>query len=404
MSELSAEIAVIGLGLIGSAAMRHLVLAGRSVVGIGPAEPADWAVHDGPYASHYDNGRITRRLDARREWAILARRAIEQYSTIEAESGIAFHNPAGLTFVRKDPEGIANQRDVIDHLGLPVTIGKTELGDGPRHYSFPDNWTTLTEPAPAGAIDPRAMVRAQVIASERHGATVVGEPARVLRRSESGWRIETATSTVEASSVLLATGAYLQDLHDLEVQASVRPEAVILGRISDGEAERLSDLESVIYLLDHPQIDDVYVCPPVRYPDGHVHIKMGGSHTAAREMTTELAKRKWMAGSDADEQLSVMTEVLTTILPDVAFESFQMKPCLITDTASGLPYVDILARGLYMAAGGNGHAAKSADGIGALASELILNEGGWTDPELARDAFAVRLGSWSPSEGSRHGN
>ena len=372
-------------------------------MGIGPAEPVEWNSHLDPFASHYDSGRVTRRLDARREWAILASRSIDEYGAIESQSGISFHNPCGLTFVRRDPTGIANQQEVIRQLRLPVTIGRSET-DSPPHYSFPAGWTTLNEPDPAGAIDPRRMIRAQLVAAEIAGAEILRESAHELTKLNTGWRVRTTSGSVDARVVLLTTGPYLETLHSVQLEASVRPEAVILGRISDVEADRLSDLRSVIYLLDHPSIDDVYVCPPVRYPDGRCYVKMGGSQVGARTLRTSEAKRTWMAGTEADAQLPVMTKVITTILPGVEFESFEMKPCLITDTSSGLPFIDRIGEDLFIAAGGNGHAAKSADAIGALAAALTLNDGKWTDTELDRDQFAVRCGQWSPTDGSRHGN
>ena len=54
---------VIGRGLIGSAATRHLACIGEKVAVIGPAEPADKSLHQGVFGSHYDSGRITRILD-----------------------------------------------------------------------------------------------------------------------------------------------------------------------------------------------------------------------------------------------------------------------------------------------------------------------------------------------------
>ncbi|HEY4610397.1 MAG TPA: hypothetical protein VIH06_14370, partial [Ilumatobacteraceae bacterium] len=100
------DVAVVGLGLVGAAALRYLSAAdsGSRCVGIGPAEPGDWANHAGVFASHYDSGRITRKLDRRREWAILACRAIEAYPGIEAASGISFHTPAGVLFADVDVE------------------------------------------------------------------------------------------------------------------------------------------------------------------------------------------------------------------------------------------------------------------------------------------------------------
>ena len=81
--ELRVDLAVVGLGLIGSAALREAAAVGAAsgavVAGIGPAEPAVLSEHAGPFASHYDSGRITRHLDARFEWALLAQRAIARY-------------------------------------------------------------------------------------------------------------------------------------------------------------------------------------------------------------------------------------------------------------------------------------------------------------------------------------
>lgn len=92
----SYEVAVIGLGLIGSAACRHLSLRfGSSVVGIGPAEPQDWGSHTGVFASHYDQARITRIVDRNDVWSKLAARSIASYKSIQDESGITFHHPVG---------------------------------------------------------------------------------------------------------------------------------------------------------------------------------------------------------------------------------------------------------------------------------------------------------------------
>ena len=67
------EFAVIGGGLFGSAAARHLVSDGHDVVLLAPPEPADRSEHDGVFASHYDEARITRVLDSDPLWSDLAR-------------------------------------------------------------------------------------------------------------------------------------------------------------------------------------------------------------------------------------------------------------------------------------------------------------------------------------------
>lgn len=399
------DVAVVGLGLVGSAALRYLAKGVESVVCIGPAEPEDWSTHDGPFASHYDSGRITRRLDARYEWAVLASRSIEQYSVLEAASGLTFHHPAGLLFVRRDVEGIGHQQVVIDRLGLPVTVGTTDdLPGGFAGFTFPAGWTALYEPAPAGFIDPRAMLRAQLAFAERQGAEIVRTFVRSVRRVVGGFRIECAgADAVKARRVLIAAGAYASFLSPQPLAASVAPEAVVLARVPPAAADHLAGMPSLIYLLDHPEIDDIYVVPPTRYPDGRVYVKMGGSRAGVPRLETSEQMRAWMTGRSAEDQRPAMESILRTLLPEVAFDDFTMKPCLITDTVHGLPFVDEMEPGLFVAAGGNGHAAKSADAIGALAADLV-STGGWNDPDLDPHAFRAVYGEFRPGEGSRHGN
>jgi sarcosine oxidase len=187
-------------------------------------------------------------------------------------------------------------------------------------------------------------------------------------------------------------------------------------------------MPSVLYLLEHPELDDVYIVPPIRYPDGKWYIKIGGSRKHApvlddvdsmnRSMRNQSMRNRSMQNpsmqnrarrdrspdSDAgDDQLPALREVLQDVLPDVRFDAWRSKPCLITDTASGLPYVDRVENGVWVAFGGNGHAAKSSDALGALAARFAL-EGRWTDAELAAGDFAARIGTYVPPAGSRHGN
>lgn len=373
-------------------------------MGLGPGEPSNWNSNVGPFASHYDSGRVTRKLDARYEWAELACRSIEQYPEIEAASGLRFHSPSGFLFVRNDSVGIDQQKRVIERLGLPVATTTTDaVRDDFPDYDLPPGWTALLEPAPAGHIDPRMMVEAQLKVATQLGATVHRQHVTSLRPKVGGFTLElSGGGAIESARVLLATGAYLNDLSPEPLAARVVPEAVILAAVSPDEATRLGYLPSMIYLLDHPVHDDIYIVPPVRYPDGVHYVKMGGSIGGVQPLTTFDEKRSWMAGPGADGQLGWMREVLLEVMPHAAFERFVMKPCLITDTPHGLPYVDQVADGLFVAVGGNGHAAKSSDAIGALGASLALN-GRWSDPDLDASSFRAVYGGYEAPRESRHG-
>src|SRR5512141_1119121 len=155
-------------------------------VGIGPAEPAEWSNHRGVFASHYDSGRITRRLDKQREWAVLAGRAIDAYGGIEAASGITFHHPVGVVIAEVDPARLAATVAVGE--GLDVDFQRYAPGEvfGEDRISVSARATVLREPAPGGYIDPRRMLAAQLAIATSRGASVMGERATSIDRQPSG--------------------------------------------------------------------------------------------------------------------------------------------------------------------------------------------------------------------------
>ncbi|MEY2399938.1 MAG: hypothetical protein QOJ08_49 [Ilumatobacteraceae bacterium] len=381
------DVAVIGAGLVGGAVLRYLSAAGLRSVGVGPPEPADWATHDGVFASHYDSGRITRRLDKRREWAVLAGRAIEAYPGIEARSGISFHQPVGVLMADVDADRLGVVAAVAD--GLGVKYERFEAGEswGDDRVSIPSGATVLREPAPGGFIDPRRMLAAQLALARGHGADVVGEQVDGIDRSGDGWSVRTTAGTVvEAKQVVVAAGPHADEIEGLPSKPliDVVAETVVLARISGAERRRLAGLPSVIVdgLDDH-----LYIVPPTKYPDGQFYVKLGATRHDHRVLSSP-ERRTWMTGTEHEADLDWLRGLLLGVLPDLKADTWSTKPCLIPDTPTKLPYLEIVERGLVMAAGTNGYAAKSADAIGAVAAGLVLN-GSWTDTDLDEQAFTL---------------
>ena len=386
------DVAVVGLGLIGSGALRYLAGEGVDCVGVGPTEPAVWSDHTGVFASHYDSGRITRHLDPVREWAVLAARAIAGYADLEARSGIAFHRPVGVVLSEIDAGRAASIAAVADDLGIATTTyAPADASAFDPRLSFPPGSTLFAEPGPAGHVDPRRMLHANLAVATNDGAIVVEDAATALRHDGDVWVVTTGSgATVRSHRVVVATGAHSDELAGLDGCPSfaVRGETIVMALLGPAERARLAGLPSVLARLDHPDYEDLYVVPPTDYPDGSVRLKLGATLRRRRRLDDGTARRAWMRGDGHLDELEPLRALLVELVPGLDAESWESKPCLITETASGLPVVDHLAPGLVLAAGGNGYAAKSANAIGALAARLA-REGRWTDDELDARLFGT---------------
>ncbi len=358
------RVAVVGTGMIGSAAARHLAKAGHVVTLIGPDEPeGDWAAHDGVFSSHYDEGRITRINDRRPFFAKVAAASIGRYGEIEAESGVSFFTESGAL--------IAAGRDYmaeVDHArdGLDVTFDWLDADGFERRFPFfrfPDGYIGAHEPARAGHISPRRLVAAQIRAARRLGARLV--PVEADRVAPG--RVETRLGTVEADEVIVAAGGWTDMLLGRAKTFTVRPRTVALHEIGPAEAERLARMPSLVYETPN----GAYVLPPIRYPDGRLWLKIGGD-PVDDELTRSAEINAWFRSGGSSRVRDFLTAQLADLIPGLAFESVRMAPCVTTWTRSGLPEIERIAPGLTVASGGNGGAAKCSDELGRLAAVLAV--------------------------------
>jgi sarcosine oxidase len=380
------DVAVVGIGLVGAATLRRLSEGGLRCVGIGPSEPVDWSTHRGVFASHYDSGRITRRLDKRREWAVLAGRAIDAYAGIEAASGVHFHHPVGVLMADVDSDRLSSITTVAEGLGVKFERFDAGVSFGDERVSVPSGAAVLREPSPGGFIDPRRMLAAQLALARQQGADIVSEEATGVERSIDGWSVTTVGGgVIEAAQVVVAAGPHADELTGVpKPHIDVVAESVLLAKVSPVEQQRLAGLPSIIV----DGVDDhLYIVPPTQYPDGHVYVKLGATRHDPWVLSAR-DRREWMSGTQHEGDLGWMRGLMLGVLPGLQVDTWSTKPCLIPDTPTKLPYLEIVEPGLVMAVGTNGYAAKSADAIGALAAGLV-RDGKWTDPDLDEESFRL---------------
>lgn len=377
------DIAVIGNGMIGAAASRYLSASGLRVAAIGPSEPENWQSHNGVFASHYDQGRITRITDPDLVWGMLGKRSIEVYSEIEAKSGVQFHFPVGQLRVSPDTTAANDSLNKADAVGKTleapyVRLNRAEASERFPYLNFAAKAEALWEEGGAGYINPRSLVRAQLTIAEQQGATLIREEARKLERANGESIITTESgNTIHAGKVLLATGAYTN--HLLGRKLDLRPKAVsvVLAEIGETELERLHRLPTLIWRLEnHPVLASIYSAPPTRYPDGKVYFKIGGTlHTPVYIREPQEFIAHFHSSGNAHE-VTALREVLLDLLPGLKVESWQSRPCVVTYTAHDYPYIDTIDEGTYIAVGGCGSSAKSSNELGRIAA-LLAEKGEW---------------------------
>jgi sarcosine oxidase len=408
MSE-SVEVAVVGAGMFGSAAVKHLSRAGADVLAIGPAEPnGDAPVSQHTFGAYFDEARISRRLGWDAVWRTTDSRSLERFRDIEAESGVRFFHECGsLVLMAKSIEqrtsailrqctadGIAVERRSDDalrfefpELGLPPLAGGVE---------------GLLEREQAGYFNPRQLVKAQLALAAAAGGRLLRAVVTAVRKEKASrsWRLHVegdgGSMQIGAEKVLVATGAFtnhngvLPADRKLALHAFTEPN--LLFEVGDGQLDRLRRLPTLV-TVDPEDTGDanmsLYMLPPIRYPDGRWYMRIGpGMQPIVQELRTADEMTSWYARQKVTPQQAVfLTAMMQTLVPDLKPASVHPACCIIEKTPSRYPYIGHVDEdeSLTVAIGGNGHGARGSDEIGRLASTLVLGQA-WDCP-IAQEVF-----------------
>ena len=367
------RLAVVGRGLIGSAAARHLSKLGHDVALIGPGEPEDFSRHGGVFGSHYDEGRITRTFDPGAFWRQVNRAAISRYGEITAESGVEFYREAGTLHVGS---GASSDVTSVGEICIEEDIACEAYRDAALVERFPYLGSAagnlgFFEPRNAGYISPRRLVRAQTIAAERAGAKVIDEPALGISESGSGVTIRTRSGSVEAERVLVAAGGHTQSLLGRSLGHTVYARTVALFRLGAAEVQRLAGMPSMRCI--GPKGGNPYVLPPITYPDGQVWLKLG-SDPVDIALEGEAEIKDWFKWGGSKDVADGLQEQILERIRDLDFEERRVVPCMTTFGDTGLPCIGPLSERVTVATGCYGKSAKCSDELGRLGGIALLGE------------------------------
>ncbi len=368
------EVIVIGKGLFGASAVRHLSQTTANIAIIGPDEPTDPATHQGVFGAHYDEGRLTYQLKSDTVWANLAVASLARFPAIEAASGIQFHSPVGCLYLasRKMDNGRLSATPTTNTIPYEK-LNPTQIQERFPYINVAANCLGQWEGPPAGHFSPRKFIEAQMMLA--NNTAVINDYAIGIEPKKDSLVVLTADNgRFKAKKVLIATGAYSNNFGLLQrpLSLQLKQEFVIRALLPEKEARRLQAMPPIVYRVDHPRLADLYILPPIRYPDGRYYLKMGANTALDQFIETAAEINGWYRTGNSNAMLAEMQEMVLDIFPGLTAESWHTHRCVITRTAHGRPYIDeVLPGRVYVAVGGNGQGAKAADEVGRLATQLV---------------------------------
>ena len=373
----SVDHVVIGKGLVGTATAKYLAKSGASVLVIGPDEPTDFSSAT-LFASHYDQARAQRIINFTPMWTHLSVDSVNAWPEIEAESGIDFHNGAGCVYLAEsEDEYLASVPGQAKEFNLDYQVLEDAAGVAKvaSEFAFDRHVQGIYESGPAGTINPRALVQAQLAVFEKSGGTILRDVATSVTRADSHWVITTATGEqVSATNVVVAGGSFsnFHNLLPVTLDILVKSEVVILAQVSADQAGAMAALPSLLYEIHEPDFDGIYLMRPVQYPDGNWYLKMGMNQRIDLHVESLDELNAWFQGQEHAKYLPILQREIVKLFPRVNFLSFQTKPCVISRTVTANPYIDVIEPGLFVATGCNGYSAMTSDAQGKVAAHLVL--------------------------------
>ena len=380
------DIAVVGLGAMGSAALYQLSRHPGRVLGIDSFTPP----HD--KGSSHGNTRITRQaIGEGRQYVPLAMRSREIWRSLERESGASLYIENGLlVFARegksRSDHGVADFLDQTVGAAVEFGIGHELLDQAALRRRFPQFRYNGDEvgyyEASGGYLRPEHCIAANLACAQLNGAELQLEQ-RVIAiepgASGEGVILRCERDTIKASRVIVAAGAWMPRFLPDRVAGKLRRFRQTLhwfplrGHPAPYAPERCP----VFIRLSDAHSNMVYGFPAVNGPDGGLKVASEqfeedcDPDTMERTVTAAETEKIWRMASQflpLGTKPLKQTTCVYTVTPDFGF---------LIDRHPQFPQV-------ILASACSGHGFKHSAAIGEILAELALG----LTPQLDISPFA----------------
>lgn len=364
---LDAEVAVIGLGAIGSSAAWQLAARGVDVVGIEQHEPGH--AHGG------STGRTRLFRVACLEHpglAPIARRARELWRELEASSGQELLlETGGIMIGRPGSRIIEGTLAAAREHGLPVErLDAAEVARRlPAHAVLDEGDVGLWDPE-AGVLRPEAAIVAAAEAARAAGARLrTGERVLAIEPDAAGVTVRLAGGDLRVARVVVAAGPWIGRLVP---EVPLVPHRVVQTWFAPKEGREAGIDRLPVFIRSVPGLEG-----EPRWIWGHGAlpgdlVKVGGEFDGPFDADDPDAIDRTLAPGETDD---IRDQVAATF-PDLEPEPAAWTTCIMAHTPDGQFVVGALDddRRVVVAGGCSGHSFKHAAALGELAAQAALGE------------------------------
>ncbi len=363
------DVAVVGLGAMGGAAIYDLAARGQRVIGL-DRFPADHTRG----SSHGESRIIRLAYFEHPDYVPLLRLAYRNWRALEADTGQAVLLTTGI--VEAGPPGSSivagSLASSMEHGIAHTVLDAAQVAARFPALTLPQDWTAVFQPD-AGILAPERILALHVAAAKAQGAEVL-EGAAVTAVRDRGGSVQLTLadgSTVTAGAVVIAAGGWIGELAP-QLAPHLRLTRQALVWFQPRRPALVTPDRLPIFMLDDPRT------VTYGFPDWCGTGVKAASHDAGRRLNSADAAAQDADAADAEQ----ITEVLEDLLPAAAGPARQMATCFYTRTPDEHfilgPSPD--SARIILASPCSGHGFKFASIIGEILADLSTT--GTTDKPI----------------------
>jgi sarcosine oxidase len=347
------DVAVIGLGAMGSAAAYHLSKRGRSVLGVDRFTP--------PHASGSSHGRTRIIREAYFEHPLyvpLVQRAYELWSELESFSGRELLRiTGGLMIGRPESVLVRGARTSAEQYRLRHELLTSEHVQKRFPALRPDpDMVAVWEPR-AGILCPEDCISVHLALARTHGATLrYDEPVTSWRSDGGGVRIVTRQGEYRAARMVLTAGAWVASLvPELNLPLSVERQVLYWFAPRAGSAS-FDPASCPVHLWEFEPQQYFY-----GFPDMGDGVKVGRHHAGETADPEQLRREVSLS------EVAAIRELVQRFLPDADGALRSSDEHFWIDSHQRHPEI-------LIASPCSGHGFKFSSVIGEILADLVAGE------------------------------